>query len=52
MTILGVVAATETRYHTREAERCATLAQLESGDVLHIAANTPDRVAQRSASRV
>ena len=47
MTILGVVAATETRYHTREAERCATLAQLESGDVLHIAANTPDRVAQR-----
>gem|GEM_PF-1244622 len=47
MSILGVVAATEARFRQRERERDSNLARIARGDILQIAANTPELVTQR-----
>jgi V8-like Glu-specific endopeptidase len=47
MTILSVIPETEQRFAAREQERQANLAHIERGDILAIAANTPELLAQR-----
>lgn len=47
MTILSVIPETEKRFAAREQERQANLAHIERGNILAIAANTPELLAQR-----
>jgi endonuclease G len=47
MSILGPIAATEERYRQRQDERQNNLHAIEQGQILHIAANTPDAVRRR-----
>ncbi len=47
MSILGVVAATEARFRQRERERESNLSRIAKGEILQIAANTPELVNKR-----
>jgi len=47
MSIIHFLAATEERFRDRQQERQGNLARIAQGEILQIAANTPDLVAER-----